>query len=94
MAQHRIAAKNGGRRMEHRSGQTAADPQDVLTRASEWWMQMTRPFSPALTTGGASDQLMELVDKSFDSWAQVLEIQREFIKAFLGTVSDPEKQAR
>lgn len=94
MAQHGVTTKDGQRRVDHRSGQLAADTQDVLTKASEWWLQMTTPFIPALAGGGASDQFMELVDKSFDSLAQVMDIQREFIKAFLGRVSDPEQQAR
>lgn len=68
--------------------------QDVLSTASEWWLQMTRPFSPGHASGEPSDGLMELVDRSFDSVAQLMDIQREFIKAFLGMVSNPEVPAR
>jgi hypothetical protein len=64
------------------------------TPASQWWLQATTPFLPALAGGAATNQLAELVDMSFDSMAQLMDIQREFIKAFLGMVSDPEVPAR
>lgn len=91
MAQQRGATKDRERRADHWSGQTAADTQDMVTKASEWWLQITRPFIPALANDRASDQLMELVDRSFDSVAQLMDIQREFIKAFLGMASGPEQ---
>lgn len=94
MAQHRAATKDGERRVDYWSAQTAAGTQDALTKASEFWLQMTRPFIPALGNGGTADHLVELVDRSFDALAQAIEIQREFIKAFVGMVSNPEVQAR
>lgn len=91
MAEDRTATKDREPRVDQWLVGPLQEAQAMATKGAEWWLQMTRPFIPALGKDGPSGQLMDLVDRSFDSMGQVLEIQREFIKAILGMLPHVEQ---
>lgn len=72
----------------------------VIAKGSEWWSQATKPLLAGLGKGPIPDQLVDLVDKSFDCASQILEAQRDYAKAVLamwqhaGDRTEPKTRAR
>jgi hypothetical protein len=70
------------------------ETQGAWVRGAEWWWQTTRPFLPGAANGEDAEPWVELIDKSFDCAAQILETQREMTKTMLGLLQRGEEKSK
>jgi hypothetical protein len=66
---------------------------EVKAKSTQWWSQATKPLIPGLGHIPFPDQLLDLVDKCFDTAGQILDFQRDFTKAVLAMLGPSEGNA-